>query len=133
MQEPIEHDNIDRDIIIINKDSLLLRILHCKEYYTSQIAAPTFFGISISLLIPGFLSESFRSMGPIPGETIRSSLLVLGIIAFVLSGYFFWKWYRSRETHEPQTIVNSLLRATLKETKLKAENLKPTKTTKSNL
>ena len=121
MTEQIEHDNIDRDIIKINKDSLLLRILHCKEYYTSQVAAPTFFGISVSLLIPGFLSEAFRNMGPIPGETIRSSLLVLGVVSFVLSGYFFWKWYRSRETHEPKTIVNSLLRATSGKDKLKSE------------
>lgn len=132
MREPIEHDNIDRDIIIINKDSLLLRILHCKEYYTSQVAAPTFFGISISLLVPGFLSESFRNMGPIPGETIRSSILVLGVIALVLSGYFFWKWYRSRETHEPHTIVNNLLKETAEETDVEIEKSKSKRITKLN-
>lgn len=105
-----EHDNTDRDIIIINKDSLLLRILHCKDYYTSQVAAPTFLGIAISLMVPGLLSESFRNIGPVPGETIRVSLIVLGVITFVLAGYFFWKWYQSKDTHEPQNIINSLLK-----------------------
>lgn len=104
-----EHDNVDRDVIKINKDSLLLRIANCKEYYTSLVAAPTFLGISVSLLIPGLLAEAFKTIEPVPGETIRTSLLVLGIVTLVLSGYFFIKWHRLRDTHEPRSIIESMI------------------------
>lgn len=103
-----EHDNVDKDVIKINKDSLLLRIIHCKEHYISQTAAPTLFGVSISLLIPGFISESFKNVGAVPGETIRMSLLVLGVVALVFSGYFAWKWYWSKDAHNPNTIIKNL-------------------------
>ena len=130
----IEHDNIDRDIIKINKNSLLLRIIHCKVYYTSLTATPTFLGISISLLVPGFLAESYKTIGPVPGETVRIILIVLGVVALTLTIFFFFQWLRLRDTHDPKNIIESMMyQGSENQKKLKKDIKFPSKPRRSSL
>lgn len=71
-----EHDNTDRDIIIINKDSLLLKLFKSKEFYNSSNSAFGFMGIASAFISAGYLTETFHNVGFIPGETIRSIFIV---------------------------------------------------------
>ena len=106
-----EHDNTDRDIILINKDSLVLRLFKSKEFYNSSNSAFGFGGISIAFLSTGYITDTFHNVGFIPGETIRSIFIVLGIITFVLAGRSIFRWYKLKNGHEPEEIVNSLLKS----------------------
>lgn len=104
-----EHDNRDRDVIIINKDSLVLKLFRSKEFYNSSNSAFGFGGIALALLSAGYLTESFRGVGYIPGETIRSIFIVLGIITLVLAVRSVFRWYKLKDGYEPEEIVRSLL------------------------
>ncbi|MDD2657062.1 MAG: hypothetical protein PHD04_00140 [Candidatus Pacebacteria bacterium] len=104
-----EHDNRDRDVIIINKDSLVLRLFRSKEFYNSSNSAFGFGGIAFASLSTGYLTETFRDIGYIPGETIRSIFIVLGIITLVLAVRSVFRWYKLKNGHEPEEIVRSLL------------------------
>lgn len=104
-----EHDNTDRDIIIINKDSLLLRLYKSKEFYNSSNLAFGFMGIASAFISAGYLTETFHNLGFVPGETIRSIFIVIGIITFVLGGRSIFRWYKLKNGHEPGEIVGSLL------------------------
>lgn len=105
-----EHDNTDRDIIIINKDSLLLRLFKSKEFYNSSNSAFGFMGIALAFVSSGYLTETFHDIGFIPGETIRSIFIVIGVITLVLGGRSIIKWYKLKNGYEPDEIVSSLIR-----------------------
>ncbi len=117
-----DHDNIDRDIIIINKDSLILKLFKSKEFYNSSNSAFGFGGISLAFLSAGYLTETFHNVGFIGGETIRSIFIVLGIITLVLTGRSTLRWYKLKNGYEPEEIVKTLLRNTEKILKEKPLN-----------
>ena len=103
-----EHDNVDRDVIIVNKDSLLLRLRGCKEFFSSTTAGFGYAGMAITLLSSAVLTENFRSIGAIPGETIRTTFIVLGITTTVLAGRCALRWLQNHKFNEPETIVEGL-------------------------
>lgn len=105
-----EHDNTDRDIIIINKDSLNLKLSNAKEFYNSSNSAFGFGGVAIALITSGYLTETFHSVGFIPGETIRSIFIALGIIFLGFTIKSALSWYKLRNTYEPESIVSNLLK-----------------------
>lgn len=110
MYEYTEHNNVDSDVIKINKDSLILRLYRCKDYYASSNSAFGFGGNAIALLLAGYLTETFKNIGPIPGETIRGTFIVLGIVCLVLTLRAVIAWIQTKGEHEPKKIVESLLK-----------------------
>ncbi len=123
--ETIEHNNMDRDIIIINKDSLILKLFKSKEFYNSSNSAFGFGGIATAFLSAGYLTESFHNIGFIPGETIRSIFIVLGIIGLVLTGRSIIIWHRLKNGYQPEELVASLLKTSNLEIELGSKiNLK---------
>lgn len=117
-----EHDNTDRDIIIINKDSLILKLFKSKEFYNSSNLAFGFGGIALAFVSAGYLTETFHNVGFIPGETIRSIFIVLGIISTILAGRSVLRWYKLRNGYEPEEIVKALLKSKDTSTEEKSTN-----------
>jgi hypothetical protein len=74
MVDTTVYDNIDRDIVVVNKDTLTLKLERCKNFHNASNSAFGLGGIAISLLTSGYLTDTFRSVGPIPGETIRGDI-----------------------------------------------------------
>lgn len=109
MITPREHDNRDGDIIIINKDSLVLKLFRSKEFYNSSNSAFGFGGIASALLLAGYLTETFHGVGYIPGETIRAVFIMLGIVSAAFAIKSFLSWRKLKDTHEPVQVVSSLL------------------------
>jgi hypothetical protein len=113
-----EYDNIDRDIIKISRDSLLLLFKDAREYFSSTTAAWGFLGIGISFLSSSILTESFRNLFYIPGETIRAVFIVLGVVTLGFSGYFGFKWKRGCAEFEPDVMIKKLIKQKEPERKL---------------
>lgn len=107
-----KHDNIDRDVIEVSKDSLLLKIKGAKEFYTSTQSAWGFGGLALTLLTSAFLTESFVSILVIPGETIRMTFLALGVVCLAICVRNVHRWYRGKGKYDPEIIVGSLLQGT---------------------
>jgi len=105
-----QHDNTDRDIIIINKDSLALKLFQSKEFFNSLNSAFGFGGVALALLSAGYLTETFRNVGNIPGETIRAVFIALGLIFIGFTINSLWAWFKLKDTHEPTQIVFGLLK-----------------------
>lgn len=110
MKDHVEHDNTDRDIIIINKDSLILKLFKSKEFYNSINSAFGFGGISVALIFSGYLTETFHNIGFIPGETIRSIFIVLGLVFLGLCIKSTISYFKLRNTNDPVKIIASLLK-----------------------
>jgi hypothetical protein len=106
-----EHDNIDRDIIKINKDSLMLKIQKCKDFYISSSSAFGFGGIALALFLGGYLTQTFHNVGFIPGETIRAIFIALGIMFALLAVKSTLIWKKFYKDHEPYQIISSLLKS----------------------
>lgn len=105
------HDHIDRDIIHINKDGLLLRLQACAA---SASAASNFWGllgIAIALLSAGLLTETFHPLFMIPGETFRAIFLLGGIACSILAVISGTKWYQQSDENRPENIVARLATA----------------------
>jgi hypothetical protein len=103
------HDNIDRDVIQVGRDSLLLLMKGCREYFAAEPAAWGYAGMAASLLVPAFLAEGFKNLLSVPGETVRAIIIVLGIVMLGFSGYYTRRWYLGRGEHDPDKIINRLL------------------------
>ncbi len=113
-----EHDNTDRDIIIINKDSLILKLFQSKEFYNSTSSAFGFVGVTLALLSAGYLTETFHNVGFIPGETVRTIFIALGLISAIFTIKSLWTWHKLKDTHEPKQIVSSLLKTSSSESSI---------------
>jgi len=109
MDKMREFDNIDRDIIKINKDSLLLRLTKCRDYYSSLNTIFGLGGIALSLVPSSYLTETFRNIGPIPGETIRGTFLSVGIFSAIFAIRSLVGWLKLRDAHDPEKITLSLV------------------------
>ena len=104
------YDNADRDIIIINKDSLILKLFKSKEFYNSINSAFGFGGVALAFLLSGYLTETFHNVGYIPGETIRSIFIVLGIVFIGFTVKSLVSWFKLKDTHDPIKMVSDLLK-----------------------
>jgi len=100
---------MDRDIIIINKDSLVLKLFRAKEFYNSLNSAFGFGGVALALLLSGYLTETFHNVGYIPGETIRAMFIALGLIFIGFTIKSVISWFKLKDTHDPIKMVFDLL------------------------
>lgn len=103
-----KHDNIDREVIEISKDSLRLRLERCARYAVVPVEIGGYGGVALTLLSSAFLTESFHSVWNIPGETIRATFLFGGIASAARSIYQVWRWNQTKEEHTPEAIISSL-------------------------
>lgn len=108
--QKIQHHNIDKDVIIVNKDSLILKLMECKDFYSSSNSFFGFGGIAISLISLSLFTETFRSTTYLSGETIRGMVLGLGLFCAIPTIFSALSWWRLRKTHEPKEIVKSFLK-----------------------
>ena len=121
MQKPQIHDNTDSDVIVINKSKLENHLHLIQEFYTSSSNAIGLFGVSIALGTTSLITDNFRNLGPIPGETIRAVFIVLAIVAFVLSIRFGLSWHKLKDQHGPKTLVKNLLNNDSRSSKVKSK------------
>lgn len=103
------YNNVDRDIIIINKDSLILKLFKSKEFFNSINSAFGFGGVALALLSAGYLTETFHNVGYIPGETIRAMFISLGLIFIGFTAKSVISWFKLKDTHDPIKMVSDLL------------------------
>jgi hypothetical protein len=102
-----EHDNSDRDIIIINKDSQLYRF---KDYISSSNGVISNLGTALTFLLAAYLTESFHNLGPIPGETVRASFIMFGMVSAGLFIRSVFGWYKTKNEYEPEKIIEGLIK-----------------------
>jgi hypothetical protein len=103
------YDHIDREAIVVSKNSLLLIFKGCREYFSSASAAWGFAGVGVTLLVAGLITQNFYSLLSVPGETIRAVFLVLGVVMIGFSIRYAIKWNTGRVDHEPEIIIAKLL------------------------
>lgn len=109
MVDTTVYDNIDRDIVVVNKDTLTLKLERCENFHNASNSAFGLGGIAISLLTSGYLTDTFRSVGPIPGETIRATFLATGLVCGAVAVKSAINWWRLRSNHKPNNVVASLM------------------------
>lgn len=108
------HNNIDTEIIRINKNSLFLHFKEIQSNSSIPTEAATYGGLFLTLLTSAFLTEKFHDLWSIPGETIRSAFLVGAIISLLYSIYNFMSWYKNRNKFTPEGILESLVNKKIK-------------------
>jgi len=108
-QKPIIHDNTDDDVISINKSKLSSIIQLAKEFYISSSITLVWLGFAITFATTALVTEKFKDIGVIPGETIRMVYIVLSLVTFVLFVRNGIKWLRLKNRHEPEVLVDELL------------------------
>lgn len=103
------HDNIDYEVIEVNKDTLLLRMRDCASYASLPSETVGYAGISLTLLSSAFLSETMRGIWVISGATVHAAFLVGGVVAALATVYKAMRWYQVRDAHSPENTVDLLL------------------------
>ena len=102
------HDNVDYDLVEINKDSLLLKLKECAEYSSLPAEVRGYGGLALTLSTVAFFTETSRGLWVISGETIQASFLVGAIVATAITLRKAIKWYTIRDGYTPEAIVRSL-------------------------
>jgi len=108
IQQPKIYDHTDGDVIMINKSSLVNAFELVRSYAHSSAGWISSLAFSINFFSIAFVSESFRSFGPVTGENIRSIIMVLGIGTLLFAIYLFSTWLRLRKKYHPDELVKSL-------------------------
>ena len=102
-----KHDNIDRDIIEVSKDTLRLRLEECAKYAAIPAEAVGFGGMSLTLLAAAFLTEGFYDVWTISGGVVQSAFLLGGVVTGYKAIRKGMQWYREKEDFSPVAIIRS--------------------------
>lgn len=125
------HDRTDGDLIVINKSKLAHTFEQLMIFAHSSAGWISALGFSITFFLAAFVTENFKSFGPVTGGNIRSVVLMLGIVAFLLSIRLFTTWLRLKKNYTPDELINSMLDSEAKDFKtvfgLRAEKPKSIK------
>jgi hypothetical protein len=106
------YDNVDYDVVEVNKDTLLLKLRDCEKYASASNETLTYASIALTLFAAVFFTETSRGIWTISGETIQATFLVGGIATTICALYKAVKWYRAKGTFTPEAIIKSLTRDT---------------------
>ncbi len=109
IQKPKIHDNTDPDVIAINRTKLAYNLELVRRFCFSASTTFTWFGLGITFIVTTLITEKFKDIGSIPGETIRAVFIVLGIVGL---GFFIkdgWRWLNLRKKYDPEILVKDLL------------------------
>ncbi|HEY4509451.1 MAG TPA: hypothetical protein VJC15_00485 [Candidatus Paceibacterota bacterium] len=109
IQKPKIHDNTDPDVIAINRTKLAYNLELVRRFCFSASTTLTWFGLGITFIVTTLVTERFKDIGIIPGETIRAVFIVLGIAAFGLFIKDGWRWLSLRKRYDPDILVKELL------------------------
>jgi len=96
-QKPIIHDNTDKDVIVISKSKLSSIVQSNKEFCVSSSTTLIWLGFSITFVLTALVTEKFKNIGVIPGETIRMVCIVLALVIFVIFIRNGIKWLKLRK------------------------------------
>lgn len=102
------HDNVDRDLIRINKDKLILEFDRGIDAATASRAIAPYGGLALTLFSAVFLTEKFHGISVVSGDTIRSAFLLGGIAMSVLTMYNVYQWWCSKGQNTAEAIVEKL-------------------------
>ena len=108
IQKPKIYDHTDGDVIMINKSSLINAFELVRSYAHSSAGWISALAFSVNFFLVAFVSESFKSFGPVTGENIRSVIIVLGVLTLMFSIYRFTAWFRLKEKYDPDALVKNL-------------------------
>ncbi len=108
IQKPKIYDHTDGDVIMINKSSLVNAFELVRSYAHSSAGWISSLAFSVNFFLVAFVSESFKSFGPVTGDNIRSVVIVLGILTLLFGLYLFSIWFRLREKYHPDELVKNL-------------------------
>ena len=100
------HDNIDREVVVINKSSLLL-VKECEQRILMPHSMTASIGATLTLGTSALLTEKFHDAWSIPGETIRSAFIFGTIAALVSSVYFCIRWFQTKRG-KPEDVIAHL-------------------------
>ena len=93
---------------MINKSSLINAFELVRSYAHSSAGWISALAFSVNFFLVAFVSESFKSFGPVTGENIRSVIIVLGVLTLMFSIYRFTAWFRLKEKYDPDALVKNL-------------------------
>lgn len=102
------YDNIDREVVKISKDKLLLHLKGCAENALVPSEARSYAGLALTLLASALLTDHFYDFWGVPGETIRAAFIIGGIISAILAGSRGWKWHQAKDKYTPEEIIKEL-------------------------
>lgn len=108
IQNLIVHDHTDPHVVVISKGVLVEKIYGASSTSRHISAALGWLGISIALGLAAFLTETFKSIGSITGDNIRSVAVMLSIVTLSLAIYSGWNWFTKRKTHTSEGILKEL-------------------------
>ena len=102
------YDNVDYDVVEVNKDTLLLKFRDCKKYACIPNETVTYASIALTLFATVFFTETSRGIWTISGETIQATFLVGAIASTICALYKGIRWYHVKGTFTPEAIIKSL-------------------------
>jgi len=109
IQRPKIHDNTDADLIVINKTKLSHNLELVRRFCASSNNTFAWLGLGVTFLITALITEKFIDIGSIPGETIRSVFVVLGLVGFGLFIKDGFHWFKLKNKYNPDSLVAELL------------------------
>lgn len=109
IQRPKIHDNTDADLIVINKTKLAYTLELVRRFCSSVNNVLAWLGLGITFLLTSLITEAFKQVGAIPGETIRAVFTALGIVSLGLCVKAIFNWYKLKNKYDPDALVLDLL------------------------
>jgi len=109
IQRPKIHDNTNPDVIAINRTKLSYNLELVRRFCISSSNTFAWIGLGATFLTTSFLTEKFKNIGVVPGETIRAVFIVLGIVCLLSAVKDGWRWYKLKKRYDPDALVEKLL------------------------
>ncbi|MDP3948888.1 MAG: hypothetical protein Q8Q17_02990 [bacterium] len=109
IQKPKIHDNTDQDVIAINRTKLSYNLELVRRFCFSAATVLTWLGLATTFIVTALITDKFKNIGSIPGETIRTVFIFLGIAGFILFIKDGWRWYKLKDKYDPDALVKELL------------------------
>jgi predicted membrane channel-forming protein YqfA (hemolysin III family) len=109
IQKTRVHDHTDGDLILINKTKLAHHLHINHQFANSLSAALGWLGIAVALAIAAVVTEKFRNVGPISGDTIRALFLMLAAVFGLFAIKTGWHWYKHKDKYQPEDFVENLM------------------------
>lgn len=102
------YDKIDRDVIQVNKDTLLLRISEVKDFSSATGSMWGWFSAALSFLLTALFAGNVSPVFGISGSAIRGAAFSWGLITLFLAGRSAYIWWKKQSNFTPESVVDGL-------------------------
>lgn len=111
IQEPVVHDHTENELVLIGKESLRGHLIRSSSTAAAGAMARGLLMTAAVLWTAALLSNSFRDIGSVPGETVRAAFMAMGVIAAVTGFVEAFRWTEYRKDHDAENVVTRLTSA----------------------